>query len=359
MQSKSKLLVINYSMDVNDLLLSHQVEAVIGLARHFDEVEVITSRKGLLDLPKNVRVHNVAWDSNKSVRSLIRFLVISSKVLINFRPQVVFSHMTDMQAALIAPFLRIFHVHHVLWYAHKTKSKYLTFASNFVNNIVTSTPGSCPIDSDKVVAIGQAINPQVFKSETRVSGRLEKFVHIGRLDPSKRTDDIVECVSKLRSTNPRISLSLYGSIGNKKSTGWANQLVSFAARVENSEWLRIYPGVVRSEIPKIISSHDLFIHGYLGSLDKTLLEATFMKIPVLTENPEYLAIFGSWSETTNPTIEQEFHSISSLSKEDIDKILEERFNVADREHSLNNWVSRLTDILILDDVNKNSGDKPQ
>lgn len=359
MQSKSKLLVINYSMDVNDLLLSHQVEAVIGLARHFDRVEVITSRKGLLDLPKNIRVHNVAWDSNKSVRSLIRFLIISSKVLVVFRPRVVFSHMTDMQAAFIAPFLRTFHIRHVLWYAHKTKSKYLTIASKFVENIVTSTPGSCPLNSDKVVIIGQAINPQIFHSEIRFSGRLEKFVHIGRLDPAKRTDYIVESVSKLRSTNPRISLSLYGSIGNKKSGGWADQLVSFSARVENSEWLRIYPGVVRSDIPKIISSHDLFIHGYLGSLDKTLLEATFMKIPVLTENPEYLAIFGSWSKTTNPTIEQEFHGISSLSKEDIDKILEERFNLANREHSLNNWVSRLADVLVLNDAKKNSGDRPQ
>lgn len=343
-------------MDLNDLLLSHQVEAVNALAHHFDQVEVVTSREGLQKLPRNIRVHNVNWDSDKSIRSVIRFLVLTGKVIIDFRPQVVFSHMTDMQAALIAPFLRIFHIRHVLWYAHKTKSMYLTIASKFLDNIVTSTHGSCPINSDKVLIIGQAINPQIFHSEISFSGRLEKFLHIGRLDPAKRTDYIVETVAKLRSINPRISLSLYGSIGNKKSESWAERL--YSSQLENSEWLGFYPGVKRSEVPKIISCHDLFVHSYLGSLDKTLLEATFMKIPVLTENPEYLAIFGSWSKKSNPTIEQEFHAINSLSKEDIGKILEKRFNLANSEHSLNNWVLRLADVLVINDVKKNSGDEP-
>lgn len=356
MRTETKLLIINYSMDIEDLLLSHQVEAAIALASHFDKVEVVTSRQRLLDLPKNVRVHDVAWNPEKSVRSLIRFMVISINVLVAFRPKVVFSHMTDMQAALIAPLLRILGIRHVLWYAHKRRSKYLTIASKFVNNIVTSTPGSCPIHSSKVLVIGQAINPQIFHSDIRFSGRLEKFLHIGRLDPVKRTDYIVETVSKLRTLNPGISLSLFGSIGNKKSGEWANHLRSFSERAENSEWLEVCPGVIRSEIPQIISSHDLFIHAYLGSLDKTLIEATLMKIPVVTENSEYLSIFGSWSREINPTIEQEFQGLKLLSKQEIDTILEERFKLAYNEHSLTNWVLRLAEILNSDNDKRNSGE---
>jgi hypothetical protein len=224
---------------------------------------------------------------------------------------------------------------------------------------VTSTPGSCPIDSGKVLVIGQAINPQIFQSGVGFRGELEKFLHIGRLDPAKRTDYIVKTVSDLRSLNPRISLSLFGSIGNRKSGERADQLMSFSARVENTEWLGVYPGVVRSEIPKIISAHDLFIHAYLGSLDKTLIEATFMKIPVITENPEYLAIFGSWSSKSDPTIEHEFQGIKSLSKEEIDTILEERLKLAYSGHSLNNWVLRLVEILNTDNDKKNSGELSQ
>ncbi len=343
-------------MDVNDLLLSHQGEAAIALSGHFDKVEVVTSHQGLLDLPNNVRVHNVAWDPDKSFISLIRFIVISVRVLVAFRPKVVFSHMTDMQAALIAPFLRMLGIRHVLWYAHKTRSKYLTLSSMFVNNIVTSTPGSCPINSSKVLVIGQAINPNLFHSEVKFNGKLEKFLHIGRLDPAKRTDYIIETVSRLRPLNPKISLSLFGSIGNKKSEHLASTIRTFSERAENSEWLGVYPGVIRGEIPEIISSHDLFIHAYLGSLDKTLIEATFMKIPVITENPEYLAIFGSWSRDINPTIEHEYQAIKLLSRQEIDAVLEERFELAYNEHSLAKWVLRLAEILNSDYDNWNSGE---
>jgi hypothetical protein len=157
----------------------------------------------------------------------------------------------------------------------------------------------------------------------------------------------------LKSTHPRISLSLYGSIGNKKSKSWARELKLFSTINNNSAWLTILPGVSRSAVPGIISSHDLFIHAYLGSLDKTLVEATFMKIPVLTENPEYISIFGSWSGLQSPSIHEEFQCIKLLQVNEISAILDERYQLAYNYHSIDNWISRL--VGILDSSNSKSG----
>lgn len=340
---------MNYSMDRNDYLLSHQQEAVLELAKHFSQVEVITARAGESILPSNVIVHNVGWNSAHSIRSLTRFIAIFSKTLFVFRPNVIFSHMTDMQSAIVSPFVRLLKIRHVLWYAHKSQSKYLFFANLFVNEIVTSTPGSCPISSMKVSTIGQAINPKFFYPQSKHSGKLEKFLHIGRLDPAKRADYIINSVEIMRKTNPKISLSLYGSVGNKNSELWADQIHLMATSEDKSSWLSILPGIRRAEVPALVSSHDLFIHAYLGSLDKTLVEATFIKIPVITENPEYLSIFGSWSGIESPSILQEYDYIKSLNPEQISIILEERYQLAYNHHSINNWVSLLVQIL---DTNK-------
>lgn len=342
-------------MDSSDFLLSHQLEAVTALATYFSQVEVITSRAGELKLPQNIRIHNVNWNSKHSLVSLFRFIITFTKVLAVFRPHVIFSHMTDMQASIISPIVRLLKIRHVLWYAHKTKSKYLAFANLFVNIIVTSTPGSCPISSRKVVSIGQAINPQDFTPKSKFAGQLNKFLHIGRLDPAKRTDYIVESVARMRPTYPEISLTLYGSIGNRKSKSWASDLKLLSEIDDNSLWLKFLPGISRKEVPGIISSNDVFIHAYLGSLDKTLLEATFMKIPVLTENPEYLSIFGSWSGKKSPSIQEEYQSIKMLAVSEITAILDERYQLAYSYHSINHWVSRLVGILVSSDSKSGIG----
>jgi glycosyltransferase involved in cell wall biosynthesis len=332
-------------MDRDDLLLSHQLDTVLALAESFSKIEVITSRAASGELPGNIKVHNVDWDSDHRYRSSLRFLLMFVKALTIFRPKIVFSHMTDVQASMMGPILRALSIRHVLWYAHKSKSVYLLFANIFVDQIVTSTPGSCPIISSKVMVIGQGIDSTKFFPRKHSVQDLHKIVHIGRLDPSKRTDYIIEIVKNLRARDLEISLSLIGSIGTGKSMAWAKELQNYAAKKETREWLHIMPGVRRSELPELLSKYDIFIHGYLGSLDKTLLEATFMKIPVVTENPEYLRIFGSWSGKLVPNLENEFNALKHLSNREIAKILEERYQLAYSEHSLIIWISRLVEVL--------------
>jgi glycosyltransferase involved in cell wall biosynthesis len=112
-------------------------------------------------------------------------------------------------------------------------------------------------------------------------------------------------------------------------------------------WLHFQPSIPRSEVPQALKKYDAFVHAYSGSLDKSIVEATFVGIPVLTTNPEYLEIFGSWSkqERFSVTLENEIEAILNLQMSDIMKEVENRRIIATRGHSLKNWALQISKIL--------------
>ena len=158
MLPRKNLLVFNYCMDLEDPLLSHQVEAVNELSKYFGKVTVITGRVGLHEVSGNVQILTSNWIAGKPLQSGLKFVLLATRFILRNRNTVVFSHMTEVQSALFCIPLRIFRVRHYLWYAHTYKSIYLTLNHFFTDGIITSTKGSCPIKSSKVFPVGKAIN---------------------------------------------------------------------------------------------------------------------------------------------------------------------------------------------------------
>ena len=116
---------------------------------------------------------------------------------------------------------------------------------------------------------------------------------------------------------------------------------------EKLRWLSFQENLKRSEIPKCLLKYDIFIHAFRGSLDKSLIEATFTRMPVVTVNLEYLSIFGSWSKNSNSevTLETEVSALLGLTNDQIWKECERRSVIALAGHSLENWTISLVDIL--------------
>ncbi len=343
MVSRRHLLVVNYSMSTHNQLLSHQVNAVNALAHHFDEVTVISPEYEESNLNSNVRVLKYEWDSSRKILSSIKFITHLLGVCRANRPSVVFYHMTDFHAALSMPFLKLMKIRSVIWYAHKKNSVYLRISAIFSDKIVTSTSGSCPITGSKVEVIGQAIDSSVFSPRfSRESFNFNKLLHIGRLDPSKKPEYILEVAHNLREINNQISLTFVGSAGSTRNLAWYSK---FQSQCESQDWVKIQSGILRKEIPDFIVKFDVFVHAYLGSLDKTLLESTMMKIPVITENPEYISIFGSWCGKSNPTLTEEYLSMQSLENHELDAEINRRAELTIKNHSLDGWAAKLSSIL--------------
>ncbi len=332
-------------MDLDNQVLSHQIEAVESLSEYFPETYVVTGKIGRSrDIPR-VKVLNSNWVPGEKIRNALKCLFLILRIVTRNRSRVVvFSHMTEVQSALIAIPLRILRVPHFLWYAHAHKSFYLKWVHLWANGIITSTHGSCPIKSRKVHIVGQAINLPSFKMAGNKSHNLKSLVHVGRIDPSKSIDTIYEVVSRVRKDFPELELSLIGNPSNTEARQKFNFFVSQTLADQNDGWLHLYPSIPREQIANTLARHDIFIHAFKGSLDKSILEATAVGIPVATQNGEYLKLFGKWSN--EDSLESELRAVLTASPTTIlSEVIRKRI-ILEKHHSLSSWSKKISEVLL-------------
>ncbi len=344
----TNLLVINYAMDEKHQVFSHQIELVNKLASHFDSVIVLTGQKGICRVSNNVQVINFEWVAGKRVSSLLKFLRTFLKTVRKDRYSVVFSHMTSTHSAFISPVTKLLRLKHYLWYAHASSGLYLRVSKLLTNGIITSTPGSCPLVGEKIYPIGQAIDKNKFKKLQQRNYPIKNFIHTGRLDPSKNIDLIIKSVESHRKSYPELTLEIVGSPSSDLHKEYAQDLMSKFSSAPYNSWLKFTPYIQRENLPKLLRSKDGFIHSFQGSLDKTLIEATFSGLPVMTINTEYLDTFGSWGSSNSYddlTLENETAALLKMSEGDINLEVGRRYGLAVSEHEIDGWVDRLVKIL--------------
>jgi glycosyltransferase involved in cell wall biosynthesis len=214
-----------------------------------------------------------------------------------------------------------------------------------VTGIVTSTTGSCPLTGKDVHTIGQSIDNEKFLPVKFDSLNFDNLIHIGRFDKSKNIDYLIATAEGLRTSFPSLKLTIVGSPANDESQSWADELIEESKVRVSDGWLHFKGSIPREQFPIEASKNGCFFHGYLGSLDKTLIESTMMCIPVVTTNLEYINIFGSWSNMEHPNLEDEYRALRKQSQDKIEQELRRRLEIALNRHSLGNWIEQLSKIL--------------
>lgn len=343
-----RLLVFNYAMDPADSVFSHQFDVVNELSKDFQNLTVITSKIGRNIPSVKYKIINGNWNDARSILSLIHFIFLFLKEILLRKPDIIFSHMTEVQSAVTSPFTKIFGIKHYLWYAHTSKSIYLRFSSLFVDGILTSTYGSCPIQKSNTFIIGQSIKPQQFQFHNHTFQKNKiNFIHVGRMDPSKEIEKIIDLVTNYNLNIAEASLTLVGK-PTKRSLD-ANYPQKILSKIESSEFkINTLGNVERDKLSELFQNHDVFIHLFQGSLDKTLVEATFSGLPVVTVNKEYLRCFGTWGSLTvsQGDILTQMRECLKLSSNALEKELKRRRDIALQMHSFDKWMKNLTHILL-------------
>lgn len=346
MASDDGILMIVYSLDENHPIFGHQARIAAEVAKvrptsHFLSIYPVDEQKiGVLPNLIASQFTVVGWREGSLIRNLFKFWLIFLMTLVKVRPKVVFSHMVDSQAAMIAPLLFVLRKTHILWYAHKKRSIQLVICSIFCKYILTSTRESCPINSSKIRVVGQSIDSRQFSPRTEVT-TLNRAIYVGRLDRSKRIQHMVREANLALERGFISSVALFGNFSSGEEL--ASQSSSFDQLSFEFSWFKnsIKGSVDRTNLPIIMKSYDVFIHGYLGSLDKVLVEATLLLLPVATENPEYLKEFGFWPGCLpGATISEQLEAISKLSMSELQSVLTDRYNFAINNHSLDHWMEK-------------------
>jgi glycosyltransferase involved in cell wall biosynthesis len=284
MTSKGRtLLVINFVVDADDPVLGFATRWLEALRPHVDRLVVLTGQVGEVPDTLDAEIISTNWVPGQNIRNVLRFERELLKTLHRYRPDAVFSHMAAPQAVLAAPWIRLMHRRHVLWYAHTSPSTSLRLASYLVDAIATSVPESCPIQSEKVTPVGQGIDLQRFPRIRDTYDKFEIMAHWGRCDQTKRLDYLVEILaehSALIGTHFRFLVA--GSPSSEENSLWWKEICNNDAKRDRPivEWK---VGVAQSDLVAEIADADAFIHASKSGFDKAALEAAALGIPVFSE----------------------------------------------------------------------------
>jgi len=351
---RGRLILIVFSLDSGSQLFSHQRRVAIAVSKLFSRVNVITldaKVDNLGTLPKNLTIYPVDWSSSDFiVFKIFKLLRVFFKVLSlsDRKDTVIFSHMTDLPCALISPFSKLFKVPHVLWYAHSRYSFYLKISALFVSRILTSTEGSCPYQGKKLSIIGQMVDETFFQSQDERSLKpFRTILHVGRLDPSKRIDEVISAFLLTFGLYPDAKLFLIGfpTPGNED---YVNQIkAEFAYAIANERI--VFLGKLRSEeVVTWIKKSDVLLHAYRGSLDKVLVEAALLQLPILSTNSEFNRIFGMFSASSNPNLENSLLTqcqfFLTAPRGEIESLARKRREISLKNHSLTSWICKLANV---------------
>jgi glycosyltransferase involved in cell wall biosynthesis len=256
--------------------------------------------------------------------------------------------MTSVQSALVSPITKMLRIKHYIWYTHTSDNLALRVAHKLTNGVLTATAGSCPITGSKIHVVGHSIDISMFKKKIKVDFPISRFIHVGRFDASKNIELIINALKGFRDHRQDISFVNIGSPSGKNHDSYYKKIIKNSNAGVDKIWLDFKMAIPRYLLSEVMQKQDAFIHAFEGSLDKAVLEATFMGLPVVTINPEYLKIFGSWNledKSKNHGLSEELKHLFSLSEVELQKEVDRRYELAKQDYELVGWGVRVSKIL--------------
>jgi len=347
------LLVYAYSADSSNQVFSHQLPVIERIASQFGEVIMVvpTTKKTTVhwthNLPnsnKSIEILEIPWRQGNPFSNAIQLLRETLNLVNHKKIDTVFYFMTETHAALLSLFLWSQKIPQFLWYAHASKPLRLTFIKPFMNLIFSSTSGSMPLSGKKIKIVGQLVDETLFAQHILDPRFRYHIIHVGRFDPSKHIEALIESFLEINSNFPETRLSLYGSPTTSLGFEYESAIKARYSKAIQERLVTILPAVPRSRLSSLYKEKGVFVHAFEGSLDKAVVEATLAGLPVASLNKEYINEFGSWGSVP-VTLATELESIFKLSQDDLQRELDRRRDVALERHSLGQWAKQIVSLL--------------
>ncbi len=284
-----KLLLFNLVTDADDPILGFTTHWVRELAGRVRSIEVVTMRRGRVDVPGNVRVHSAGAERGYSrPRRVLEFY----RILFNVLRRGVdgcFAHMMPEFAILSGPVLRAQGIPLVTWYAHPSLHWRVKLAHLFSNQMVTSLPNAYPWKKDKLTVIGQGVDTALFAPDGSTAEE-DLVLCVGRISPVKNHATLLRAAAMLRRP---VSIVILG-----KAAGAADE--EYLAGLRRLADERGIAGRVRFELPVPVDQlptryRRCAVHVNLtpaGFGDKVAWEAMACGRPCLVANPDFVETLG-------------------------------------------------------------------
>ena len=156
--------MITQKIDLDDDVLGFTHTWVNKLTEQVAWLHVLALSVGRHELHDNVTLYSMGKEQGADrLRRFVNFNRVIVPLLLRRQVNVVFVHMCPLYAVLASPWTKLRRVPMVLWYTHKSVTGTLKLAHQLVDRVVTASPESFCLPSDKVVVTGHGIDTEVFK----------------------------------------------------------------------------------------------------------------------------------------------------------------------------------------------------
>ncbi|MBX2866352.1 glycosyltransferase family 4 protein [Candidatus Kaiserbacteria bacterium] len=287
-----KLFILTQAVDTNDPVLGFFHRWIEEFAKNVEQVTVICLKEGSHNLPENVKVLSLGKERGVSRLGYIyNFYTYITRERGNY--DVVFVHMNQIYVLLGGLLWRLWGKRASLWYAHGHVPFSLRVATLFAHAIVTSTESGFRIRTKKKHVVGQGIDIKKFAPSEKKDDHPYTIISVGRMSPVKDYETLIQAVASL----PDVRVLLVGGADTKEQEEYVKRLEKLVAEQGLSDRVSFVGSVPNHEVPRLLSESDLMVNtSHTGSLDKTMLEAMAMEVPVFTCNEAMREVLGEYQD---------------------------------------------------------------
>lgn len=301
------VLMLTRRVDQADWLAGFTHTWIDRLARQVDFVDVICLELGDYDLPANVRVQSMGKEQGYGrLRELWEFLRAIKSIIRDV--DVIFGHMIPRYTLVAAPWAITHRIPVVQWYTHRQVTVELRLVHALAKVIVTASPESFSLSSNKVVVLGHGIDMERFApvSEKVTGERL--ILAVGRLSPIKNYEVLIKAFGYLasRPSYEDVRVAIAGGLTPHHGQVYADQLRTLAGECGVGDRVDFLGPVPYREIHRLFQRAAVTVNLCpTGGADKAVLESMATGVPVLVHNQTFLPLLGEdtpslWCESLDP-----------------------------------------------------------
>lgn len=344
-----RLLWFNLVTDADAPVQGFATNWINAIAPHCQYIDVITMQAGRIDVAKNVRVFSLGKERGHSepYRAVVFYRILFN-LLRERHYDACFAHMQPLFTVMGGPLLKLYKVPITLWYTHKSVTPKLRQAERMAHRVVTASPESFRLASDKVRVVGHGIDTDFFAPTAERQNGKFTILSVSRLSPVKRLEHIIEAAHRLAQDNHDFCLRIVGNV-YPHDEAYAHLLYSMVENLHLEDKVEFAGEVPHHGIAQEYQHANVMVNmSNTGSVDKAVLEAMACGVPVITANEAFEPILAHWGQQlltpmdAPEVLAERIRRVAAMTEEERTRLGHDLRELVVQEHGLD----RLTEILL-------------
>lgn len=342
-----KLLILTQIIDKEDRMLGFMHTWVTEFSKHFEFITIICLKRGVHDLPENVRVLSLGKEEEVS-----RFTYVTRlfTYVWKYRSEYdsVYVHMNQEYVLLGGWLWRLMGKRVSMWRNHHAGSLLTDVASIFCHKVFCTSKYSYTAKYKKTVFMPVGVPADIFFPRPEVERVPHAILSIVRISPAKKIEQLIDALDMLNKKGVSFTATICGD-AIPMHTVYEATLHEQVQNLGLEDKVSFIPGVPYEGVPALYTKHDICVNqSPSGMYDKTIFEAMMCETLALSCNENLRGVIDDlfiFTEDNVKELTERLEKLLTLTNEARNEHVQKLSEYARENHSLQHLAERLKDEL--------------